>query len=306
MGETREAVMEAGKARGLLKGLLEEDESKHGWKTLHQLVVDAREGQSGASVDLDTLVQDHLGPICQITNFRLRRVLEEECGLEQHLDAIEGITYFAGHDAIDRWTSALLDQVCRQCSLPTWSTLELTSQINGGRRWNDMQSLTTSFRDAIEDSKSDWLNSSALRIVSTQPRSSASSHDPQSLVVALGKLRASYSAPFPLSVLFTSTSLGLRSEVFGFLVQLSLARRAAHQRLVGAADGRHLGDWAELYRLLWLLECVRSLRSVMSLTSSTIWTWITQRVIEVQGIGYRARLAMTSSLQEMISLELDQ
>ena len=38
---------------------------------------------------------------------------------------------------------------------------------------------------------------------------------------------------------------------------------------------------------------------------STIWVWITQRVIEVQSEVFRERMAGLSSLREMLALELD-
>ena len=107
MGETKDLVMEAGKAKGLLKGLVGDNgdsEVVEDWKGLHHLAHDQ-------VLDLRREIELHLAPMCQIAIFRLRRVLEEECGLEQHLEAIEGIMYMKAHDTMDTYLGWLYDQV---------------------------------------------------------------------------------------------------------------------------------------------------------------------------------------------------
>jgi len=108
MGETKDIVLEAGKARGLLKGLIGDDrelETIEGWKTLPGLC-------AGNKVpDIQREIEAFLAPMCQIAIFQLRRVLEEECGLEQHLEAIEGVMYFKAHDTMEQYLFWLHNQV---------------------------------------------------------------------------------------------------------------------------------------------------------------------------------------------------
>lgn len=127
------------------------------------------------------------------------------------------------------------------------------TQIREGKRWHDMQSLTSSFRDALEESRSTWMNPSAIRVLPAKKQRSMVSTDSASIKLAksLGGLQISYNAPFPLSVLFTPTSLALRSEVFGFLMLLNVARRAVQGAIARRNDSVF---WSTLHRLSWVLE----------------------------------------------------
>lgn len=251
MGETRDMVLEAGKARGLLKGLLGNAGDAGRWMTLRKLVDEFSLGAPMSVINFGHLIRDALEPRCRITMFQLRRVLEEDCGLDQHLDAIEGVMYLQAHDAMDRWLSGLYDQVSSYQF--TAAVPRLTGQIREEKRWSDMQTLTSSLRDAIEASDSAWMNPSAIRIFPKKKRpnlirETSASH--MKTIRDLGGLQVGYNVPFPLSVLFTSTSLGLRSQVFGFLVQLDIARRAVHARI--AID--RSSSWNETHKLSWILE----------------------------------------------------
>lgn len=109
--ELLEATLEAGKARGLLRGLLGyeltqgEDED---WTPLSDLLGlgddDDRDDPSGT-------IARYLSPRCQMTTFHLRRVLDEDCGLQAHLEAIDGLFYHKGIDAIQSWRDWLFSQV---------------------------------------------------------------------------------------------------------------------------------------------------------------------------------------------------
>lgn len=237
MGETMAKVLEAGKARGLLKGLLGEPSQVDGWRPLSVILAASSDGD--AVHDIPVTIQDALDPLCQITIFQLRRVLDEECGLEQHLEAIEGMMFGRASDTADRFFAGLFNQV----RLILISEYGLTSQIKEGRRWHDMQSLTAGLRDAIDQSGEYWLNPSALRISPGKQKIK----DQTDVLAALGDLRISYTVPFPLSVLFTSNSLELRAKVFGFLCQVDYARRAVVEgwTVYGSADRslRHRLAW---------------------------------------------------------------
>ena len=107
MGETRDLVLEAGKARGLLKGLVGEEDgisSSDGWISLRDLTIDSQ-------ADIAREIEGFLAPLCRIASFQLRRVLDEEYGLEQHLEAIEGVMLLRAHDTMDHYLSWLYNQV---------------------------------------------------------------------------------------------------------------------------------------------------------------------------------------------------
>ena len=102
-------VLEAGKARGLLRGLLgrQIEESSEGWRSLADLV----EGEEMEHFDLSEIVSEHLKPVCQLTTFHLRRTLDEDCGLQEHLEAIDGLFYLKGYSTLQPWTEWLFSQV---------------------------------------------------------------------------------------------------------------------------------------------------------------------------------------------------
>jgi gamma-tubulin complex component 5 len=103
-------VLESGKARGLLRGLLGRDieDSSGGWRSLSDLV----EGEEMDHFDLSEIVSEHLKPICQLTTFHLRRTLDEDCGLQEHLEAIDGLFYLKGFSTLQPWTEWLFSHVC--------------------------------------------------------------------------------------------------------------------------------------------------------------------------------------------------
>lgn len=102
-------VLEAGKARGLLRGLLgrEVEDSSEQWRPLADLVA----GEEWDHFDLLEIVSEHLKPICQLTTFHLRRTLDEDCGLQEHLEAIDGLFYLRGFSTLQSWTEWLFSQV---------------------------------------------------------------------------------------------------------------------------------------------------------------------------------------------------
>jgi gamma-tubulin complex component 5 len=108
-GEVLELVLEAGKARGLLRGLRgrEIDTAAEGWVSLNELA-----GQGDVDhFDLVDVISNHLTPICQLTTFHLRRTLDEDCGLQAHLEAIDGLFYLRGFSTLQPWTEWLFTQV---------------------------------------------------------------------------------------------------------------------------------------------------------------------------------------------------
>lgn len=215
--EVLEAALEAGKARGLLRGLLGpgvEDDEEGAWTSLNELL-----GEGATHTDVAKSIGAYLSPKCQLTTVHLRRVLDEDCGLQAHLNAIDGLFYMRGVDVLQPWTEWLFLQVgtCRDTGPYCKADYD---KVSTQKRWTDFQLLTSTLRETIEKQGQLWLNPQAARIHATR-RGSSSTHVSPTMLSAV---RASYRVPFPLSQLFTATSLDLRADVFSFLLQLQFAK----------------------------------------------------------------------------------
>ncbi|UOH84980.1 hypothetical protein LQV05_001796 [Cryptococcus neoformans] len=165
-----------------------------------------------------------------------------------------------------------------------------------GEPWSDFQLLTSSIRTVTEARQAFWMNPDALRIRTTRP---------QGVYLgprALGAIRADYLVPFPLSQIFTETSIAIRAEVFTFLLQLSMGRwilaetkRTDKEMMIHSLPNdqrRELRSlWCMRGKLLWLLDVV--------------YSWLTGRVIETQTASFRNKLEELTSLGSMITLELE-
>ncbi|KAI9632365.1 Spc98 family-domain-containing protein [Dioszegia hungarica] len=287
----RGRIIEAGKARGLLRGLKTESggTGRVTWKTLREVLRPSTSGViSSVDVHSDTKAADNvdseidirstiltvLKPICDLAIAQMRSVLEDECGLMAHLEAVEGTMYMRSFGVVDEWSG--------------W----LYAQVSEGRTWADFQTLSSTYREIIRIQGETWMNAPAIRL------SLASRLKDQTGVAAIGLIKVDYQVPFPLSQLFSPTSMELRAEVFTFLLQFGYAREGVRRLHSDALRGKGLrGAGREMrrvlgmkQRLIWVLD--------------TIWVWIRDRVIEPLTRAYRARLAETMSLGEMIQLEL--
>lgn len=123
----------------------------------------------------------------------------------------------------------------------------LMKQVVSRKKWSDFQILTSTLREEIEKRGDQWLNAAAIRI-DPGSRRTLSQDQPQTISPAtLSTTRPTYRVPFPLSQLFTSTSLDLRGDVFTFLLQMQFGRYLlSRTRLLGS--GQHVG-FSQLLRL---------------------------------------------------------
>jgi gamma-tubulin complex component 5 len=110
----------------------------------------------------------------------------------------------------------------------SFSEVEADVQVMGRKRWTDFQTLTSTLRETIERQNEQWLNPHAIRIRTTSRPKIDGPNDLISPEI-LSVVRASYQVPFPLSQLFTSTSLDLRADVFTFLLQIQFGRSLLDQ-----------------------------------------------------------------------------
>jgi gamma-tubulin complex component 5 len=132
--EILELVLEAGKARGLLRGLLGRDADDAGgqepWVPLETVLSGSLASSTDrSSVDLVDSVSSYLRPICQLTTVQLRRTLDEDCGLQAHLDAIDGLFYMRGYSVLQPWNEWLFSQVHPKSFVDGWHWLTTIGDI---------------------------------------------------------------------------------------------------------------------------------------------------------------------------------
>ena len=112
LGDTEDMVLEAGKARGLLRAFGSATVDFEPWKALSEMV------DVGSNVSaMIPFIESAISPTCSLTTFQLRRVLDEECGLMEHLDAIEGVLYMQGYAVMNDWSAWLYRRVCSHDSV---------------------------------------------------------------------------------------------------------------------------------------------------------------------------------------------
>ncbi|EIW69109.1 hypothetical protein TREMEDRAFT_11782, partial [Tremella mesenterica DSM 1558] len=145
---TQEMILEAGKARGLLKCLQTDVAEWNVWKPLSEVLGISEIGKSGMRSSVEEILEQELKTDCLIATFQLRRVLDEECGLKEHLEAIEGVVFMRAIGVMQEWSEWLFDQ------------------IHSKKKWSDSQTLTSTLRETLKHSSGggNWLNPAAIRI----------------------------------------------------------------------------------------------------------------------------------------------
>ncbi|CAK9786531.1 hypothetical protein CC85DRAFT_326116 [Cutaneotrichosporon oleaginosum] len=206
------AVLEGGKARGLLRSLPAEGThagEAEAWRSLPDLI--------SADQDIGDALCAFVAPICGRAQSLLAATLARECGLHAHLAAIDGLSLMRACDVLDTWADWLFRQMAAR------------------KPWADFHLLTHAMRDAIEGAGAHWINPASVRVRTARRRA------------AITDIRVDYLVPFPLSQVFTASALELRSDVFGLLLRLMRARKLLRARHKAGADVlrvRHAASWA--------------------------------------------------------------
>lgn len=221
----QETVMEGGKARGLLLSLTREAQRMDDWADLEVVI-------SPDTEDIGHSLVSYVEPFCNQSQAILSQILVRDCSLQGHLRAIDGLTLMQAPVVIEQWADWLFDA------------------MRNGKPWADFQLLTYSLRDAIEQQGATWMNAPAVRARALRGQGRAT----------LGDIRVDYLVPFPLSQLFTPTSMDMRSEVFTFLLrllrgkqQLLEARQLAETQAGGRKDELRMMRRLR-HALSWVLE----------------------------------------------------
>ncbi|BEI87391.1 uncharacterized protein CcaverHIS019_0101090 [Cutaneotrichosporon cavernicola] len=260
LAAVRAEVLEGGKARGLLHSLPSVHESET-WLPLTELV--------SPTEDIAEALCGFVAPICRRSQVLLADTLERECGLQAHLAAIDGLSLMRAFDVVDTWADWLFGQMAAH------------------KPWADFHLLTHAMRDAIESTGAS-LNPAAVRVRTTRRRA------------GLADIRVDYLVPFPLSQMFTGTSLDLRSDVFGFLLRVLRARKlllrarsVAEMQAGGRMDVliplrriRHAANWALNTLWIWANAAIDILarRHAASMAGASFQTLTDAAMVHVSGI----------------------
>lgn len=221
----QETVLEGGKARGLLLSLTRDAKRMEHWADLDSII-------SSDTEDIGHNLVSYVDPYCKQSQTLLAEILVRDCSLQGHLRAIDGLTFMRAPVVIEQWAD--------------W----LFNAMRNGKPWADFQVLTYSLRDAIEQQEATWMNAPAVRARALRGQGRAT----------LGDIRVDYLVPFPLSQLFTPTSMDMRSEVFTFLLrllrgrtQLLEARQLAEEQAGGRMDELRMMRRLR-HALSWVIE----------------------------------------------------
>ncbi|KAG8747089.1 hypothetical protein FRC10_002505 [Ceratobasidium sp. 414] len=109
--------------------------------------------------DLPHILADKVSPRCQISAFRLNRVLVEDCELWSHLGAMEDLCFMRRGDVMTHFCDVLF------------------ARIETQKPWSDYHLLNSAFRDVLSATSTSWIDLSRVRLVyrGTKARSSARS-----------------------------------------------------------------------------------------------------------------------------------
>ncbi|KAH8834345.1 Spc98 family-domain-containing protein [Flagelloscypha sp. PMI_526] len=279
MESVAEMILASGKAKGLLRAMDKSCGSpEKPWQALQDLV-----GESSprsvlldfASVDwLGQKVEEQLKPYCQLSDERLASVIVQECGLLEHLKAIEDLFLMRRGDCV----SHFLDIVFAKMDTQNFS-------------WADFHFLNTAFRDVVSSNRSEWINSSFVRL-SYSPNTLHSPHSIVRTVKALDGLRLEYAVPFPLHYIFTPVAMKKYSDLFVYLTKLRRAKSVLERILLKGESGR-MGEEVKIFY---------AMRGRLSWFINTLLHFLTTHVIDVEVSRFHKAMAGVRSIDEMINL----
>ncbi|KAM6496155.1 Spc97 / Spc98 family domain containing protein [Amanita muscaria] len=237
-----EPVLSAGRAVGLLRalGTSLSVENQDRWMTFHSLVssgeqfpgpsrsdhVVHRRAEKLFAVSVDTLsrlIYDGLAPRCDAAGALLAKILVEECGLWDHLRAMEDLYFMRRGDAMSHFTDLVFAKMDTQ------------------QPWGDFHFLNTAFADVVTASistgkQTQWIRPSLVRF---SYRNRDRSHSIDTTVRALDGLSVDYAVPFPLAYVFQPRVIQVYCEIFLFLVQVKRAKSVLERILVRGEAARH-------------------------------------------------------------------
>ncbi|KAF5322471.1 hypothetical protein D9619_000707 [Psilocybe cf. subviscida] len=285
-----ELVLSTGKAVGLLRALGEPSIAMtfNNWKSFASLVGAEGKGTDGTknsttglfSVSVDTLSQlihDGLLPQCQAVGTRLVKILVHDCGVWDHLEAIQDLFFMRKGDAMSHFVDVLF------------------IKMDSNQLWGDFHFLNTAFRDVIEANSSpgtkEWVNASLVRL--SYRGNKDQDRSIRTTVKSIDGLVMEYSVPFPLAYIFQPKTIQGYNEVFLYLLQIRRAKSVLERILVRSTVEKTLQNDLKVFY---------AMRSRLSWFVNMLLNFLTTYVIHAQVARFSEIFHKSSSLDEMIQL----
>lgn len=197
----------------------------------------------------------------------LRTQLEEECGLQRSLEAIECI-YFCRHSPVSSKILAKIFENIDRCD----------------RRWNDNFIITEIFREGFS-------SSTCVDIDDLEVRSSVSTHRTGRSMSVLEDLRVNYTLSWPVANIINMGSMETYQHIFTFVAQIQRAKYLLqrHRLFRGASPSDRepcLLIQMLRHRLLWFIN--------------TILSYIMDIVLSANTLDMRANMTNAEDVDSMI------
>ncbi|KAF8655331.1 hypothetical protein AX16_003104 [Volvariella volvacea WC 439] len=296
-------VLEAGKAIGLLKVLdstPQLEAASGNWVTFRDLVAMGDEhsvedrnlqdlsierGLFSVSIDtLSRLIYDWLYPRCQTAGEQLAKVLVDECGLWQHLNALEDLYLMRRGDAVNHFFDVIF------------------AKMDAKQPWHDFHFLNTAFTDVVEASfaggTKPWIHPSLVRFSYRSSRHPRDNISINRTIKAVEGLLVEYAMPFPLTYIFQPKMLAIYGEIFVFLLQIHRTKSVLERVLVRGHTYRARPRNSEVRDELGGFYAVRGR---FSWFINTLLSFLTTYVLHTQIASFHNTLGKCRSLDEMIS-----
>jgi gamma-tubulin complex component 5 len=132
--------------------------------------------------------------------------------------------------------------------------------MDSKRGWTDFHFLNSVFSDVVEGSKgggaNQWIQPALVRLSFHGSRDKERAIS--GTVKAIDGLLVEYAAPFPLTYIFTPTTMQVYGEVFTFLLQIRRAKSVL-ERILIRGDARVIGMERKMFyalrsRLNWFVK----------------------------------------------------
>ncbi|EKM79979.1 hypothetical protein AGABI1DRAFT_72727 [Agaricus bisporus var. burnettii JB137-S8] len=286
-------ILQTGKAVGLIRALGSNTDifDTSAWKSFEELVVarnvkgdegDMKESSGHLfSVSVDTLsrlIYDRLLPRCQEVGYALTTFLVDECGLWEHLEAIENLFFMRRGDAMSHFIDVVFNK------------------MDNKQSWCDFHFLNTAFADVVEAGAKDWIQPSLVRFSYRGGKEKERSI--HRTVKSIDGLSMEYAVPFPLTYMLRPSVVAVYNEVFVFLLQIRRAKSVLERILVRGNERKYVGSFG--------MKVLYVMRSRLSWFINTLLNFLTTFVIHAQVNQFHAKLKDIHSFDEMIELHDNQ
>ncbi|SCZ97226.1 BZ3500_MvSof-1268-A1-R1_Chr4-2g07072 [Microbotryum saponariae] len=291
-----QAIVGCGKAKGLSKVIgagIDEEAQVSEWPNLRDLV---ERSQHGPMPDLQTTpfgntnydrassappnlvpfsqsltlsIEQLCLPTFEQVHLTLHRTIIDECRLDQHLSAVQGVFLMRDGKLMDDFISDIFHKMDRR--LP----------------WSDYHTLNSAWTRA----SAGHPTSSFIRVRSKTQRFRTSGFG------ALKRLHLEYDVPWPLNYIITPSSLDTCSRIFTVLLCIQRARHVLDQTILLKLDPIHS-----------IRISAKALRSYLALKSRLGWCIRTLQsffmcfIIESEVRSFKDRLDTTKELDGLIEL----